>query len=452
MSYRKSIGIGLFALMAMVACAARKPGSALQPGFNLFSKQQDIQLGQQAEQQVLQQYQQVRNPVLEDFVQRVGERLAQTPEARNSGFQFRYYVLNANEVNAFALPGGPVNVFTGLIKETDNEGEFAGVLAHEMSHVILRHGTNQASKANLMQIPAALAGAALGGGAMGQLAQVGLGLGLNGLFLKYSRTDESQADALGTRLMAEAGYNPIEMADFFEKLQAKGGAGVPQFLSDHPNPGNRVKAVQQEIQGLPHYQYGFATGEFQQAKAQVGQLPPPPKNPRQTSQGPINTDGASSGVGYQRLQTQRFTMEYPNDWQVYGDQQSSSITIAPRQGIVQGGNGGAAVGLGAIVSYFFPESQNENLSQATADLVHHLHSENPGMQESSGQRRVRVGGSTGIATQLTSNSPFGGAENDILVTAARPEGVFYVVLIAPERNWSELQPVFGRMLDSIRFQ
>src|SRR5262249_27257254 len=155
---------------------------------------------------------------LQDYLKRVGERLAATAEAKQSGFPFNFTLLNVPEINAFALPGGPMFVFTGLMTAADNEAQVAGVMAHEMSHVILRHGTNQASKANLIQLPAALAGAVAGNGSlMGQLAQLGVGLGANSVLLKFSRDAESQADALGARMMSEAGYNPVEMARFFEK-------------------------------------------------------------------------------------------------------------------------------------------------------------------------------------------------------------------------------------------
>ena len=130
------------------------------------------------------------------------------------------------------------------------------MMAHEISHVALRHGTNQASKANLIQLPAMLAGAVVGNGSMlGQLAQLGIGLGANSVLLKYSRDAETHADMLGARMMAKAGYNPIEMARFFEKLEAQGGSSGPQFLSSHPNPGNRMRAIQEEIQYMPRANY-----------------------------------------------------------------------------------------------------------------------------------------------------------------------------------------------------
>ena len=167
---------------------------------------------------------------------------------------------------------------TGLLKAVDNEAQLAGVMGHEMSHVILRHGTNQASKQNLIQLPALLGSQMTGSSMMGQLAQLGIGLGANSVLLKFSRTAESQADITGAHLMAEAGYDPMQMAAFFEKLSAQGGQNAPQFLSDHPNPENRNRAIQEEAQRMPAQKYGFQTGKFDQMKQAVSKIKePPPK-------------------------------------------------------------------------------------------------------------------------------------------------------------------------------
>lgn len=245
-------------------CAAREPGEPLKPGFNMFSKEQDIQLGRELSRQIPQQYPVVRNEFLQDYVDRIGRRLAQQPGAEN--YPYTFTVLNQEEINAFALPGGPLYVNKGLIEAADNEAQLAGVLAHEMAHVALRHGTSQASKANLVQLPAALAAGVIDGGVAGQLAQLGIGLGAQSVLLKYSRDAEREADALGARIMASAGYNPIESARFFEKLEAQGGARAPEFLSSHPSPGNRVRLVEAEIRYIPSGRYGYSTGQFQQAK------------------------------------------------------------------------------------------------------------------------------------------------------------------------------------------
>src|SRR6266481_9130801 len=238
------------ALALAIPTLARKPGEPIKPGFNLFSKQQDIQLGQQAAAEVRKQSRPVSSPELQDYIRRIGERLAATPDVRDSGFQFTFTLVNDKSINAFALPGGPTFVNTGLVLAADNEAQIAGVLGHEMSHVILRHGTNQASKAKLIELPALLGSQMAGGSMAGQLAQLGIGLGAGSVLLKFSRTAESQADLMGSHLMAESGYNPLEMARFFEKLNSEGGQRAPQFLSDHPNPDNRQKAIEEEAKKL----------------------------------------------------------------------------------------------------------------------------------------------------------------------------------------------------------
>jgi predicted Zn-dependent protease len=249
---------------------ARDPGEPFRPGMNFFSKEQDVQLGREASQQVRQKYREVQSPFVKDYVQQVGRRLASAPAASDSGFPFAFTVLQDKSINAFALPGGPMFIFSGLVRNVDNEAQLAAVMAHEMAHVILRHGTHQASKANLIKLPVLLAGEALGQRSL--LATI-TNLGANGLILKYSRDAESDADALGAHLMAAAGYDPVQMARFFNKLQSLGGqrnSGLAQFLSDHPNPGNRERAIMAEAQTIRGSRYGYETGQFRRAKSEVG--------------------------------------------------------------------------------------------------------------------------------------------------------------------------------------
>ena len=235
----------LWPVVLMLSVTAFAQLKEFKPGFNLFSKDQDIQLGKESAAQVEQQMQVINDPKLQAFIDRIGKRLASQPQA--GGFPYTFKVVSDPSINAFALPGGPTFVNTGLIAAADNEDQLAAVMAHEISHVALRHGTNQATKANFIQLPAMLAGAVMGNSSLlGQLTSAGIGLGANSVLLKFSRGAESQADLNGAQLMASAGYNPIEMARFFEKLEASGGHAGPQFLSDHPNPGNRMKAIQDD--------------------------------------------------------------------------------------------------------------------------------------------------------------------------------------------------------------
>ena len=164
---------------------------------------------------------------------------------------------------------------TATFVAAQNEAQLAGVLAHEMSHVALRHGTHEASKGQAIQLIAGLAGSATGGGMLGTLARAGIGLGANSALLHYSREAESQADYNGALVMADAGYDPVQMANFFRLLETSGSEGrVAQFLSDHPTPGNRVQAVQQEIQSMPPRNYRTDSPQFQSIRALLQGISP----------------------------------------------------------------------------------------------------------------------------------------------------------------------------------
>src|SRR5258706_7573756 len=223
----------------------------IKSGFNLFSPQDDVNVGQQsavaAEQQL---------PILNDaqtnaYLDRIGQRLA--ANAGGPQFQYRFRVVNASDINAFALPGGFVYVNRGVIDQASNEGELAGVVAHEISHVALRHGTHQASKAYLAQAGISILGGILGGhvgeGAAQIINTVG-GIGLNAVFLKYSRDLETQADIRGAQIMAASGYNPRDMVAFFQKLERVDTSRKTNWMSDHPAPPDRIARIQREQQML----------------------------------------------------------------------------------------------------------------------------------------------------------------------------------------------------------
>lgn len=276
---QRLIGIAALAMLLLGSTPQDQGPTQLKPGFNLFTKQQDIQLGQEAAAEIRKKVVILKDPVLNAYVNAVGKRLAASREAKESGFTFTFEVVADPKINAFALPGGPMFINTGLLKVVDNEAQLAGVMGHEMSHVILRHGTNQASKADLIQIPLALAGQLTSSDTlMGQLSQLGIGLGAESVLLKFSRTDESQADLMGSHLMAEAGYDPDELAKFFEKIKSEDTADAIAFLSDHPNPGNRSRAIKFEALRLPVQDYGYQTGQFKSMKKALAAIhEPPPK-------------------------------------------------------------------------------------------------------------------------------------------------------------------------------
>src|SRR5437773_16794 len=185
----------------------------------------------------------MRDEPISSYVNQVGRRLTSAipPQLRHPEFRYTFKVVNAREINAFALPGGPMFVNRGMIDAAKSEGEVAGVMAHELSHVILRHGTAQASKATKYEV-GQIAGAVLGsiiGGGWGQVIAQGTQFGLGTAFLRFGREFERAADIEGAQIMASAGYDPRDMANMFKTIEKQGGSGGPQWLSDHPNPGDR---------------------------------------------------------------------------------------------------------------------------------------------------------------------------------------------------------------------
>src|SRR5215218_4221253 len=206
---------------------------------NKYSVQDDIKLGRQAAQEAESQFPLLRDETVQSYVENVGRRLVSAipSEFQHPEFQYYFKVVNARDINAFALPGGPMYINRGMIEAARTEGEMAGVMAHELSHVALRHGTAQATKAQKYSVLSgigAIAGAVIGGApgaVIGQGSQVAVGA----YFLKFSREYETEADLLGAQIMARAGYDPRDLANMFRTIQQQGGSSGPEFLSSHPN-------------------------------------------------------------------------------------------------------------------------------------------------------------------------------------------------------------------------
>jgi hypothetical protein len=326
-----------------------------------------------------------------------------------------------------------------------------------MSHVVLRHSTNQASKQNLVALPALLAGALVGNSMLGQLAKIGIGLGANSVLLKFSRTDETEADYNGAEIVADAGYTPLELANFFEKLEAKSGRQneLMQFLSDHPNPGNRVAAVSEEVRYMARRAYvEDETGKFQRVQDLVQHLSAPGE-PRATSSDDEHKPSAPGARPSSRLIAYRgrsFSIAYPENWQVYGDKQTNTVTIAARDGIVQSTNGQPQIGYGFEVSYYSPPKSGADLNRDTQALVRQLKQSNAGMRTGRDPRGIQVGDQPALLTTLYATSPYRGEQEvDALVTVARPEGLFYAIFIAPQSEFEQVQEIFEDVLRSVRF-
>jgi beta-barrel assembly-enhancing protease len=267
-------------LAAQAACGGSRPWGGdsaeaqraaphFRPGFNLFSPEQDVELGRQSAAQIVREAPLLRDEEVSAYVSRLGVKLA--AHAPDEKFPYQFRVVASREFNAFALPGGFIFVNAGTLAAARNEGELAGVVAHEIMHVALRHGTGQASKAYVAQRGLGVLRSVVGDGEeLGSVIDRVGGVGANMLFLKFGRTAERQADLGGAQIMAAAGYDPRDMASFFETLAQEGGQRVPEFLSDHPDPGNRVASINEVIPGLKvSPQPTRDTPEFGRAKARL---------------------------------------------------------------------------------------------------------------------------------------------------------------------------------------
>ena len=234
--------------------------------FNLISLEEEWQLGQQLSQDIARQVRLNNDPAVNSYIQQMGAKIvAQTSMAN---LPWHFHVVDDPEINAFAIPGGHVYVNTGLIKNADNASELAGVMAHEIHHVVARHSTEQMSRQYGLQI---LAGLALGQNP-NELAALAANIVAGGTLARFSREAEEEADRLAVPAMARAGYNPQGMVTMFQELlehQQRQPSSVEQFFSTHPLTQDRIKSVQNEIQKIGNPGGATDDGQFQSIQARV---------------------------------------------------------------------------------------------------------------------------------------------------------------------------------------
>ncbi|HKQ88888.1 MAG TPA: M48 family metallopeptidase [Candidatus Acidoferrales bacterium] len=472
-----------FFLAVSTAVFAVAPAPELpDPGNPGMTRDQQKQLGLQAAAEVYKQM-----PVLPDsnsetkYIRSLGERLVATIPPEHS-WPFEFHVIAQKEINAFALPGGPMFVNIGTIRAADNEAELAGVMAHEMAHVYMQHSAKQQEKNSLLGGLAGLAGAlaGMGGGAWGSLAQAGIQFGAGTLMLKYSRGDEAQADAVGAIILWKAGYNPVALADFFQKIEAQGGTG-PQFLSDHPNPGNRRVAIENEIRDWPVKHYSGNSPEFAKVRKDAATVPAytaqeiadGAKTGRWAAENRKNgavlagapsaeTATASASmpaVPYSQVEPSEnfrtanlgvISIDRPQNWQVSGGGQSA--TIAPSAGASDAG-----VAYGVVIRSEQAPAANMDATQLTSVIVQSLRSGDPNMKQVGDAEPLTVDGNAAASTELETISPMPGPdgkpqrERDWLVAVPRGRTAVFLVFVSTLSDYDRLRPTFERMLDSIQF-
>jgi Zn-dependent protease with chaperone function len=426
-------------------------------GFNLFSPQQDVKVGQEAAADADKQLPLVTDPEVVRYVNDLGRRLASFAPNNKPEYAWTFKVVNSADINAFALPGGFIYVNRGAIEAAQGEAEIAGVIAHESGHVVMRHGTHQATQVLLAQAPLAILGGLLGESSSltAQLAEMGISFGVNSLMLKNSRGAESQADEVGTYILYHAGYAPHAMAQFFEIIGNKYPQRTAQFFSNHPNPENRVKDVDALIPELgPPKEGKKDSPEFQAVKKRLLAMPAPPKGTPApcAASGPVNPPPAPSSR-WVKYQGSGFSIDYPDNWQVQPSE--NAVALAPPGGIRSGPEGDSAQAYGAAINRYRPQRQgqgNWGLIEATQELLESMRESNPNLRVVK-QSGMSLKGTPALSMWLENDSPLEGQkERDHLVTLRARAALLALIFIAPEPAFDAYKPTFDAMLERFKLQ
>jgi len=433
---------------------------------NKYKPTDDVKVGRQAAAEVEQQM-----PILNDsdatsYVSRVGQRLVNAIPAEFQHPEFQYYfkIVNARDINAFALPGGPMYVNRGMIEAAHNEGEMAGVMAHELSHVALRHGTAQASKAQKYGLLAGILGIGgqIIGGPAGAAAQIA-GQGVGVYFLKFSREYETEADILGAQIMARAGYDPRDLANMFKTIEQQSGGGGGGFLSDHPSPTDRYARINQEAQYLRVNEPIRESRDFARIQERLRGMGRAPSMQEIAQSGNRYPNGETSNyprnapsgrVEYPSTRYQSYStlggilrVSVPNNWRQLSE--TNSVWFSPEGAYGQYQN---QVVYTHGVNFGVAQTQSRGLQQATQEFINSLSQGNGNLRQRGGLVRTTVAGRTGLTTSLTNtNEATGRAEAITLITTQLRNGqVFYMIAVTPENESANYQAAFRNVLRSLQ--
>jgi hypothetical protein len=463
-SYRyKSV---LPVLLLTVALGNASAQTVITPDKNKYSPADDVKIGLEAAQQARRELPMLNDSRVDNYIENIGGRLvaAIPSNLRHSQFRYSFDVVNMKEINAFALPGGPMFVNRGMIEAARNEGEVAGVMAHEIAHVALRHGTAQATKGEKFQIGSVI-GQVLGaviGGTAGNVISAGSQIGLGTYFLKYGREYERQADLLGAQIMARAGYDPRRMADMFQTIERQGGGGGPEWMSSHPNPGNRRAAIEKESAQLSVNRNAESNAGFSEVRSRLASMPAA-YTAEQVARGQVNggrtrdipqrTSGRRTVVESPSSRYRTVTLgnvlqtSVPDNWEQYDA--GNAVILAPEGGYYQSGNNSSfthGLQLGVI------RGENNSLEEGTDQLVDGFRRSNPDLRMQGNYRRERANGRNALSVNFTNTSAETGDREIIALTTLQlgDGSLLYMIGVAPDYDYDRYNAAFQRARQTLR--
>jgi beta-barrel assembly-enhancing protease len=447
-----AIAFSLFTAFFVLQAAAQTKVT-MPKNKNPISK--DLEVGGKTAAQVEQMFPMVNDRTSEAYINEVGNRLANAvpPEFQHREFNCRFKIVNASDINAFALPGCWLYVNRGMIEAAKNEGEMAGVMAHEIGHAMLRHGTAQGPGLGkqLGALGAALGGIYIGAPELGQIVAAGI-------ITPYSRNFEKQSDILGSNIMARAGYDPRDLANMFRTIAGEnGGKSSPEWVSSHPNPGNRFEYINKEATMLRVSSNPIkVTRGFQNAQSYLRSLPKAKTMAEieKGAQGQGGTNPTSGGKYESRVpapstRTRQYTAgnvlsaNVPDNWKDFPGQ--NSVQIAPEgaygdQGITHGIMMGVEKGSGGA------------LQQETTTYVNQLLKDNTYLRQQNNYSRGTISGKNALAVTLSGRSTVTNKTEIVTVyTSQLSTGeLFYLITVHPQDEAATYDRTFSSIVRSVR--
>ncbi len=414
---------------------------------NFFSLEQDVEIGAESSQEAERSLQLLKTLPVNQYVSTIGQRILQNRAL--PVLKYRLQIVNSKDVNSLGFPGGSIYLYRGLVDLASNDDELAAIVAHEVSHVASRHGTQQLSRQLLVQEPIAIAaGVPVSEVWKEQITKLGISLGVDAPFLSYSRDQELEASLMAVRLMANAQFDPNAFRTLLEKINEAQTA----FVFNHPQSEDFSPELAEEIErlALPAHR-ARASAAFQSFRTALQKTPPaiavktaPPSTPDMPA--PL-ASVFTHPLDYYRV-------SYPTGWQVTRNGTNGAI-IAPSDG-VQSSLNGNDVSRGVMFDLFdiaVPD-RSLTLEQATNRLIVFLHEHNPSLKMVPGaQTQTLVSDEPGLRTVMIGKSDSDNSSEVVwVVTRVYYKSLFYLVFVAPEDEFPMYQPLFEQMIRSARLR